>query len=89
MDNKELSETKSVDSCSMFPCRYRHLLLCLMIILCTNPIGTRTWDFLSLLSKLDLEPAKRVGICRLKRVGIMRLWSADKVASLESRNCDA
>lgn len=82
MDGKEFSETKSIDSCSTFLSRYRRVSPWFMMILCTKPIGTRSWDFLSPLSKLDLEPAKRVGIRRLKGVGIMRLWRADKVASL-------
>ena len=62
-----------------------------MIILCTKPVGTRSRDFLSVLSKLTLEFAKRVdtGKCRLKGIGIMCLWNAVKVASLKSRHFDA
>lgn len=90
-DSKEFYETKSIDSCSIFLRRYRHVSPCFMIILRTKPVGTRSRDFLSLLSKLILESAKRVDIgkCRLKGIGIMCLWNAVKVASLKSRYFDA
>lgn len=72
-DSKEFYETRSVNSCSIFLCRFAQVSPCFMIILCTKPVGTRSRDFLSLLSKLALESAKHadIGKHRLKGIGIM------------------